>query len=144
MKSLLIFIFALFIYLTVVDLRSVNARPPTLTFILANIIHVTADAPTIQQGIDQAQKGDTVLVAEGHYYENIFFRGKEITVASEFIMDGDTSHISKTIIDGSQHVNPDSGTVVYFINGETIRSILYGLTITGGAGSISREYLLVR
>jgi hypothetical protein len=135
MKSLLIFISALFLYLTVVDLRSVNARPPTLTFALANIVHVPADAPTIQQGIDQAQKGDTVLVAEGHYYENIFFRGKEITVASEFIMDGDTSHISKTIIDGSQHANPDSGSVVYFINGETLSSAIIGFTITGGSGS---------
>jgi hypothetical protein len=125
MKSRLIFTFILF----------------PLTFALANIVHVpTIEAPTIQQGIDQAMKGDTILVAEGHYYENIFFRGKEITVASEFIMDKDTSHISKTIIDGSQHLNPDSGTVVYFINGETLRSVLTGFTITGGSGSLSRGF----
>jgi hypothetical protein len=106
------------------------------TFGFANIIHVPAQAPTIQQGMDLAQTGDTVLVAEGHYYEQISFKGKAITVASEFIMDGDTSHISKTIIDGSQHVDPDSGSVVYFVNGETKNSVLYGFTITGGSGTL--------
>ncbi len=106
-----------------------------LAFGLADIIHIPADAPTIQQGIDQAQTGDTVLVAEGTYYENISFKGKAITVASEFLMDADTSHISKTIIDGSQHTNPDSGTVVYFVNGETKNSVLFGFTITGGSGT---------
>ncbi len=106
-----------------------------LAFSLADIIHIPADALTIQQGIDQALTGDTVLVAEGTYYENISFKGKAITVASAFLMDADTSHISKTIIDGSQHTNPDSGSVVYFVNGETKNSILYGFTITGGSGT---------
>ncbi len=82
-------------------------------------------------------KGDTVLVAEGTYSENINFKGKAITVASQFILDQDTSHISATIIDGSQHTNPDSGSVVYMISGEDTTSVLTGFTITGGNGTAS-------
>jgi len=97
--------------------------------------NVPDDYETIQAAIDAAQDGNVVLVDEGTYYENINFKGKAITVASQFYMDGDTSHISKTIIDGSQPSNPDSGSVVYFISGEDTTSILYGFTITNGTGT---------
>ena len=105
-------------------------------FIFADTINVPADTSTIQGGISLATNGDIVLVAEGTYYENINFKGKLITVASHFLMDGDTSHISATIIDGSQNTNPDSGSVVYFISGEDTNSVLYGFTITGGTGTL--------
>ncbi len=101
----------------------------------AQIIHVPANQPTIQAGIYAATTGDTVLVAEGTYLENINFMGKAITVASHFIMDADTNHINNTIIDGSQPVNPDYGSVVTFITGEDTTSVLCGFTITGGLGT---------
>lgn len=102
----------------------------------AQIIHVPGDYPTIQQGINVANPGDTVLVAEGIYYEQISFLGKKpLMVASEFLIDGDTSHISTTIIDGSQATNPDSASVVNFISGEDTTSILCGFTIQGGKGT---------
>ena len=76
-----------------------------------------------------------VLVDDGTYLENINFSGKAITVASNFIIDGDTNHINNTIIDGSQPSHPDSGSVVYFISGEDTTSVLCGFTITGGTGT---------
>jgi hypothetical protein len=102
---------------------------------MAQIINVPTDKITIQAAIDSALTGDTVLVAEGTYYENINFRGKAITVASSFILDGDTSHISKTIIDGNHFSNLDSSSTVSFCSGEDTTSILEGFTITGGNGT---------
>ena len=101
------------------------------------MIHVPNDYPTIARGIDAAFNLDTVLVDTGTYYENINFMGKKpLTVASRFILDGDTNHIANTIINGSQALDPDRGTVVTFESGEDTTSVLCGFTVTGGVGTI--------
>lgn len=84
-------------------------------------IHVPADQPTIQAGINAAANGDTVLVAVGTYRETINFMGKAITVAS-------ASGPRVTIIDGSGV----GGPVVRFVTAETSKAVLRGFTIQGG------------
>ncbi len=101
----------------------------------AQLVHIPADYSTIQAGIEAASPGDTILVDEGIYHENINFKGKAITVASQFILDRDTAHISRTIIDGSQATNPDAASVVSFKSGEDSASHITGFTITGGSGT---------
>jgi len=110
----------------------------TVTFVTIyaqDTIHVPGDYTTIQEAINAANNSDVVLVAENTYYENINYIGKAITVASWFLVDGDTNHINNTIIDGSQPSHPDSGSVVTFNSGEDTNSVLCGFTITGGTGT---------
>jgi len=101
----------------------------------ARMIKVPCEYTSIQLGIDAAQNGDVILVEEGYYYENIDFKGKAITVTSEFILDGRYTHIGNTIINGSKSANPLRGSVVYFVSGEDTNSVLYGFTLTGGSGT---------
>ncbi|NNF06081.1 MAG: hypothetical protein HKN21_04920, partial [Candidatus Eisenbacteria bacterium] len=81
-------------------------------------------APTIQAGIDSAAVGDTVLVGPGTYFENISFKGKDLSLIGER-----GPHF--TIIDGSE----GDDTVVFFPGGETRDCLLHGFTITGGRGA---------
>lgn len=105
------------------------------TAVFAKIITVPGDASKIQEGINLAQDGDTVLVAPGRYYENINFRGKNIHVASHFILSGDREKISETIIDGSKPVNSDTASCVLIISGETRQAVLEGFTLMDGKGT---------
>ena len=64
--------------------------------IAQNTWYVPDDFPTIQDGIDGSVNGDTVIVRDETYYENINFNGKAITLKSE-------NGPSTTIIDGNQN-----------------------------------------
>ncbi len=97
------------------------------TCLYSTVINVPGDQPTIQAGIVAAADTDTVLVADGTYFENINYNGKNITIASLFLTTQDTIYISQTIIDGNQN-----GCVVGFLNGETTDALLIGFTITNG------------
>jgi len=103
-------------------------------FLYGNIIIVdqngTGDYYTIQEGINNANTGDTVLVYPGNYVEIVDFLGKDIVVASLFLTTQDTAYILQTIIDGN-HANYQ---LVRFTNGETENAQLIGFTITNASG----------
>ncbi|MBU0676562.1 MAG: hypothetical protein KJ626_00465 [Verrucomicrobia bacterium] len=85
---------------------------------------------SIQQAINVAANGDTVIVHPGRYVENINFNGKAITVQSE---NPETwSVVESTVIDGN-----NAAPVVRFINGEGPSSKIKGFTITRGQGNNS-------
>jgi|GEM_PF-3374255 len=96
---------------------------------------VPDDHQTIQAAINAANNGDRVIVSRGEYVENIHFKGKIITVASEFIDSDDREDIVNTIIDGRNGNSADTtGATVRFLWAETADSKLIGFTITGGKG----------
>ena len=86
-----------------------------------NTFYVPDDFSSIQSGIDGIQNGDTLIVRNGTYIENINFNGKAITLKSEY-------GSSVTRIDGSGAI----GSVVKFISGEGADSILEGFSIING------------
>jgi hypothetical protein len=100
---------------------------------IALIINVPGDEPSIQDGINAAADGDTVLVHPGTYTENISFDGKDITVSSLFLTTGDPAYIDQTVIDGDSVT-----TVVTFDGGEGPDAVLSGMTITNGGGEHRR------
>jgi hypothetical protein len=109
------------------------------TFAQAQYILVPSDYASIQEGINAAGPGDIVVVSDGIYYGRINFMGKkQLTVASQYILDGDESHIANTILDGSQipYLNK---SVVIFTQGEDTTTVLCGFTIRNGQGTLSQS-----
>ncbi|MEM7167826.1 MAG: hypothetical protein AAF581_20410 [Planctomycetota bacterium] len=86
----------------------------------AATLNVPAQHPTIQDAILAATDGDVVEVNPGTYTESIDFLGKAIIVRGTF-------GAAATVISGS-----NTNTVVTFINGEGLDSILEGFTIRDG------------
>jgi ribosomal protein L24 len=82
-------------------------------------INVPSDVKTIQEAINAAIDGDTIVVSQGKYRGNINFKGKSITLTSTAPLDSDV--VSKTIIEGTE-----KGSVVTIDS----NSILKGFTIT--------------
>jgi hypothetical protein len=102
----------------------------------AQIIHIPDDYSSIQQGINASVTGDTVLVAQGEYFENINFKGKNIVVCSNYVFSGDSQDIINTIINGSNPADPDTASCVLIVSGENSSALLQGFTLTGGSGTL--------
>ncbi len=88
-------------------------------------IRIPVDYPTIQEGIDAADWGDTVTVASGTYTgsgnTNLYFTGKDIMLRAEGRL--------PTVIDCQGYI-PRRG--ISFSKGESPAAVLEGFTFTGG------------
>jgi hypothetical protein len=91
------------------------------------IIHVPADYEYIQDAINVCNDGDTVLVSPGRYFGLLNFNGRNIVLASQFLLTSDSSYIGSTIIDGDSN-----GTVITLANGEDSTAAIVGLTVQRG------------
>ncbi|MFH1703446.1 MAG: SBBP repeat-containing protein [Nitrospirota bacterium] len=103
-------------------------------------IYVPQDYPTIQQAIDAAWDGCTILVSTGNYVENINFHGKAIRVkgvGTSGPCGCPEEGMSKVSIMGKYN-----GSVVTFNTGETRNSILEGFTIKNGFATLGGGILI--
>ena len=112
-----------------------------LTNLIATTINIPADYATVQEGIDAAQDGDIVLIAQGTYHENLTIN-KEITLTSAANFDEleenegwyNDSYIQQTIINGSVNSNPNKRSCLIIRDGD-IQPMIKGLTFEGGVGT---------
>ncbi len=113
------------------------------------VIHVPADQPSVQAGIDAASDGDTVLVANGTYTgdgnTNIDPLGKTITIRSEngpanciiqvnqeagFICQGNET--TATVIEGFSIINGQTGIQCMYPSSPVFRNChIQGMTTAG-------------
>ena len=112
--------------------------------LFASTINIPADYSTIQEGIDASVDGDTVLIAQGTYYENLILEN-EIVLASHAINDDLNSdwlnnvNIQETIISGAlEPVDPNKGSCLVIRDGNIAPTIL-GLTFQDGIGTAMVE-----
>lgn len=94
----------------------------------SQIINFPIDYPTIQQAINIASNGDTILVMPGTYFENISISSKILTIGSLFLTTGNNLYPDQTILDENS-----SGSVITVINSNLN---LAGLTVTHGKAFI--------
>jgi len=89
----------------------------------------TGDYTQIQQAIDAAANGDTVLVWPGTYVENLYVENKNLTIGSLTLTTGDLAYINQTIIDGNH-----TGSCFFIENCQTVLTI-NGFMLTNGSGT---------
>jgi parallel beta-helix repeat protein len=143
LKRIAAIAFMLLCLLSLIPLRynaSVNANPDS--------IHVPADYPTIQQAINHASSGDTILVQNGTYYEHVLINkslsligeGRDLTVvngsgvgsvisitASDVVVEGFTVMKSgKNAEDSGIHVEHSDGVI---IGNNNIRDSTNGISL---------------
>jgi len=117
----------------------------TRNFLLApTTIYVKLDRATIQEAIDIALNGDTVLVEPGIYQQNIFFSGKRIKLLSE---DGPESTTISKLVDGAPLVSfngsEDSTTVLrgFMLKGARLVSNGAAINVAGASPIIENNFI---
>jgi|WetSurMetagenome_2_1015567.scaffolds.fasta_scaffold13303_2 hypothetical protein len=97
--------------------------------VVATIITVPDQIQTIQAAVNASEDGDTVLVQPGSYRTIVRLGAHNITLASQFLMTGDTSYISSTIIDATAR-----STAISIDDGQDSSTVVTGFTIAHANG----------
>jgi parallel beta-helix repeat protein len=107
-------------------LNPLDTEPPL-------IWQVPVDTHTIQEALFFSRASETILLAEGTYYENIYLGERNITLTGSD--PNDSNIVSATIINGDTDSNPEtmSGRVINLAGTEDTTCYICGLTITGGS-----------
>lgn len=88
----------------------------------------SGDYLTIQEAVDVAVIGDTILVWPGEYLENIIIEDKSIVLGSLYLTTGINSYVDSTKING----NKTGGCIAVLDCSDTVK--IYGFSITNGSG----------
>jgi hypothetical protein len=95
-------------------------------------LNVPTDANTVQEALFFGRSGETIVLDEGTYYENIYIGGRNSILTGTD--PDDTSVVAMTVINADTDANPltPNGRVINFLGTENASCQIRGLTITGG------------
>ncbi|UCC45310.1 MAG: right-handed parallel beta-helix repeat-containing protein [Candidatus Zixiibacteriota bacterium] len=88
---------------------------------------------TIQRAVDLSVSGDTIIVENGYYFEDIAIAARNLVLASRFLLSADTADIHATILRGDTTSSSDNAPVVSISGTDNTASIV-GFTITETGG----------
>ena len=94
----------------------------------SGVIRVPQDYATIQQAVNAAGDGDTILVGPGTYAGGIDIAGKSITLTSLYRVAGDSSLVDQTIIKG--------GSPGIYVDDSAPNTTIAGFHFVGGEKSV--------
>jgi nitrous oxidase accessory protein NosD len=124
----------LFVLVLAVGLGLVTAAPVSAD---GTIINVPGDHLTIQEAIDAASDGDTVMVAAGLYEENVVIDKSLTLQGAQAGVDARTRSGSETIIEPDEE---EAGISIITTDGRVV--VIDGLTVQNGAhGIINSDYV---
>jgi len=102
---------------------------------------------SIQRALNATCARDTIILLDGTYFEDSLVVDHEVVIASQFLLDGDTSHIANTMIDGSNEAWIMSWQTNKYNWSDTAYNKIIGLTIQNGnsnssdrAGGLTLDY----
>ena len=93
----------------------------------------TGDFNSIQQAVDMCAAGDTILVYNGIYQENINIISKSLSICSMNLFSNDTLDVINTVIDANQ-----TGGCFHVSESDSV--LIQGFTMTNGIGFPYNNY----
>jgi fibronectin type 3 domain-containing protein len=121
----------------VMQLNAQSSAPRRITVDPSSTTNSGTSFSTIKMAVDSSRDRDTILVKEGTYKEKIIVGGsKRLVFGSEFLLDGDKTHINNTIISGAGISQTSQNDVLFGAFGNTYDSTYFrfvGFTIDSAA-----------
>ena len=99
--------------------------------------NIPADANTIQEALFFSRSGETIVVSEGVYPENIYIGGRNVLLTNT--NPSDPNVVAATVVNGDTDANSQThnGRVITFAGTEETTCQIRGPTIVGGCGDHS-------